>query len=332
MEKHHTLITDHKEKAEVLNNQFKQVFTDEDLSCISDKGKSSVPDIPPVSFSFAGITKLQLSLNEKKAIKVMKMAAKEIAPVLQILFYQSMVTGSLPPDWLLANITPIFKKEKRSDPSNFRPISLTSMTCKLMERVICSEIMNHLETTNYLVNFQHGFRRNHSFESQLIITINDLAKTLDDSGQTDLIILDFSKAFDHDSASHQRLLHKLDHCGVRGDTINWICSLLTQRVVVNGKESEVVKVKSGVPQGTVLGPLMFLIYINDIGAEIKSSIKVFADDCLLYKRIKSPNDANAHQQDLNNFLLWADKWQLKFNTSKSYDLQVTKKKTLTLQL
>ena len=101
MEKHHTLITDHKEKAEVLNNQFKQVFTDEDLSCISDKGKSSVPDIPPVSFSFAGITKLQLSLNEKKAIKVMKMAAKEIAPVLQILFYQSMVTGSLPPDWLI---------------------------------------------------------------------------------------------------------------------------------------------------------------------------------------------------------------------------------------
>ena len=232
-----------------------------------------------------------LSLNDKKAcgpdlipIKVMKMAANEIAPVLQVLFYQSMVTGSLPPDWLLANITPIFKKEKRSDPSNFRPISLTSMTCKLMERVICSEIMNHLETTNYLVNFQHGFRRNHSFESQVIITINDLAKTLDDGGQTDLIILDFSKAFDHDSASHQRLLHKLDHCGVRGDTINWICSLLTQRVVVNGKESEVVKVKSGVPQGTVLGPFMFLIYIkkiNDIGAEIKSSIRLFADDCLL---------------------------------------------------
>ena len=102
--------------------------------------------------------------------------------------------------------------------------------------------------------------------------------------------------------------------------------------MVDGKELEVVKVKSGVSQGTVLGPLMFLIYINDIGAEIKSSIKVFADDCLLYKRIKSPNDANAHQQDLNNFLLWADKWQLKFNTSKSYDLQVTKKKTLTLHL
>ena len=170
--------------------------------------------------------------------------------------------------------------------------------------------MDHVDLHKILKNFQHGFRAQHSCETQLITTIEDLAKGLNDKQQLDLLILDFSKAFD--VVGHQRLLRKLSHYGINGTTLTWLESWLTgwtQRVVVEGECSDETPVTSGVPQGTVLGPLMFILYINDISADTSSSIRLFADDCVLYRVVSNTRDAEMLQGDLSQLCGWADTWQ-----------------------
>ena len=163
-----------------------------------------------------------------------------------------------------------------------------------------SNVMDHMDRHAILKHFQHGFRKQHSCETQLINTMEELCKGLKDEQQIDALILDFSKAFD--VVGHRRLLGKLDHYGVRGDTHQWIERWLTgriQRVVVEGESSEDVPVRSGVPQGTVLGPLMFIIYINDIADGTDSSIRLFAHDPLLYRVVSSTRDNSKLQTDLH---------------------------------
>ena len=129
-----------------------------------------------------------------------------------------------------------------------------------------------------------------------------------------MAILDFSKAFD--TVSHSKLLHKLDYYGIRSNTLNWIQSWITNRtqhVVLNGATSSQVDVKSGVPQGTVLGPLMFLVFINDIAESVQSKVRLFADDCLVYRNINNSSDASSFQQDLNRLCDWANACQMLFN-------------------
>ena len=179
----------------------------------------------------------------------------QIAPFLTHLFNLSLTTGQLPDDWVNANITPVFKKGNRHDPANYRPVSLTSVCCKLMEHIICRHILGHLDKHNILTPYQHGFRAGHSCESQLLITMQDINASFDNKKQIDIAILDFSKAFD--TVPHQRLLAKLRHYGISGQIENWIHNFLTTRqqsVIVDGAKSPPVKVDSGVPQGTVLGP------------------------------------------------------------------------------
>ena len=206
-------------------------------------------------------------------------------------------------------------------------VSLTCMTTKLMEHIIFHSITAHLESHNLLQHHQHGFRQQHSTESQLIITVEETSKALDNHHQIDMLIFDFSKAFD--TVPHQRLLGKIDHYGIRDHTKNWIKTWLTtrsQRVVVDGEASETIHVDSGAPQGTVLGPLMFLLYINDIGENISSSIKLFADDCLLFRNIDSTEDTKALQEDLTRLGNWTEKWQMLFNAKKCYTMRIHRKK------
>jgi hypothetical protein len=189
--------------------------------------------------------------------------------------------------------------------------------------------MSHLEKYDILSHFQHGFRSKQSCESQLIITVEDLARNLNNGLQTDLQILDFQKAFD--TVPHRRLLSKLDHYGIRDSILMWIQNWLTyrtQKVVVDGESAEPTQVLSGVPQGTVLGPLMFLIYINDIGFHIDTStcIRLFADDCVLYRVIKTSHDNKVLQNDLSSLYKWSEKWQMSFNTAKCKTLRVTTKR------
>ena len=244
------------------------MFTNEDVSSIPQLDPSTYPTINEVLFTTHGIQLLLEKLDPAKAsgpdqlpTRVFKLCAKQIAPVLQIIFSQSLDHGTLPQDWVTANVTPVFKKGSRNIPANYRPISLTSVPCKVMEHIIFHHIMSHLNALNILNPLQHGFRPNHSCQTQLVSFIEDIQLSMNNHKQVDLLFLDFSKAFD--TVPHRRLLNKLTFYGIQGPILQWISSWLTkrnQRVVVDGESSDAVVVKSGVPQGTVLGPLMFQRY------------------------------------------------------------------------
>ena len=211
-------LTSDSDKATALSNQFQSVFTRENLDNSSMPQMSHPPysDMPEINVSTEGVEKLLHNIDPSKATgpdnipnHALKIASQEIAPVLRFIFQQSINTGDLPDDWRKANISPIFKKGATTDPANYRPISLTSVCCKLLEHIIDSNLMRHLEKYNILSDAQHAFRKSRSTESQLILTIHDLTKNLDDRTTTDIAILDFSKVFD--VVPHQRLLTKLNH-------------------------------------------------------------------------------------------------------------------------
>ena len=169
--------------------------------------------------------------------------------------------------------------------------------------------MAHLDEHKLLSDRQHAFRKGHSCETQLTMVINDWAKILDNRGQVDTFILDFEKAFD--TPPHELLKSKLFSCGIGGKTWKWIDSFLCfrqQRVVVNGVKSDWALVLSGVPQGAVLGPLLFSLYINDILSDTESEIRLFADDCVCYREIKDEEDTMKLQSDIDRFGSWARKW------------------------
>lgn len=327
-------FSDSTTKANILNSQFSSVFTSEDLSNMPSMGKSSTPDIQPITIHHTGVTKLLSSLNPHKATapdsipaRLLKETAKEITPALSLIFQASTNQGKIPSDWKTAVVAPVFKKGDRGQPSNYRPISLTSICCKIMEHIIHSSVLSHLEKYNILSDEQHGFRKKRSCETQLVLTINDLAKALDAGEQIDSILLDFSKAFD--KVPHKRLLMKLDHYGVRNNILSWIQDFLsdrTQTVVLEGKASSTNPVTSGVPQGTVLGPLLFLAYINDMPGYARSQTRLFADDCLMYRKVKTTSDCVQLQEDLDNLIRWEQLWQMQFNPDKCEVLTITKKR------
>ena len=325
------LITDTKQKVEILNNQYRQQFTQERLSDLPKENDSGIPSMPEIKIEVEGVIKLLNDLSPFKAAGpdeispwVLKTTAQEIGSALTIIFQRSLDTGVVPQDWLYANITPIFKKGDRTNPANYRSVNLTSVCSKIMEHVLHTNIMNHLDTHEILCYQQHGFRKAHSCETQLLSTTQDIAADLDKRRQIDIIIMDFTKAFD--KVPHQRLLMKLWRYGIRGNTHKWITSFLTQRkqrVVMDGEFSDWVRVESSVPQGTVTGPLFFLLFINDLPDGISTNVRLFADDCILYTNVASPEDAGRLQADLDKLTEWQDKWQMDFNAKKCYVLRIT---------
>lgn len=329
------LQSDSVTKAEILNQQFQSAFTAEDTSNIPSKGDSPFPDMEAIQVNTEGVRKLLLNLKVDKATGpdsipafILKTASDELAPMLTRLFQLSLETGEVPHDWRQAWVVPIFKKGERHIAANYRPVSLTSITCKILEHIVHSSIMKHFDQHAILTDSQHGFRRNRSCVTQLVVTVHEIAQQLAKDSQVDVILLDFSKAFD--KVPHARLLTKLDHYGVRNKTLNWISAFLSQRqqqVLLEGVMSSPVAVQSGVPQGTVLGPLLFLAFINDLPECIQfSSTKLFADDSLLFKAISSSEDSMQLQKDLSSLEQWETTWQMSFNPSKCNVIRITPNK------
>ena len=171
----------------------------------------------------------------------------------------------------------------------------------------------------------YGFRERRSCETQLLTLVHELASNMDKGTRTDLIILDFAKAFD--KVLHERLLRKISHYGIRGQTLSWIRAFLwnrSQRVVVDGIQSESAPVISGVPQGSVLGPILFLLFINDLPNNIYSSVRLFADDCIVYRKIRNRTDSDLLQRDLDTLTEWEQKWGMEFHPKKCNVLSCTR--------
>ena len=249
--------------------------------------------------------------------KLLKLIAHEVALALSFIFQQSYNSGVVPSQWKQALVTSIHKSGDKSDPSNYRPISLTCIWCKVIEHIILSHISKHIAANNIIADTQHGFRQWLSTTTQLISVTNDWSHSLQKRSQTDAIFLDFQKAFDR--VPHERLCTKLQYYGITGDSLNWIRSFLTDRkqaVVVDGTQSSWKEVTSGVPQGSVIGPTLFLCFINDIQDDVLSSICLFADDCVIYREILSDTDYNILQQDLQKLSSWSTTWLMNFNVKK----------------
>ena len=206
-----------------------------------------------------------------------------------LLFRKSLNEGNLPLDWKEANVTPIHKKGPKTSPRNYRPVSLTSIPCKILENLIKEQIQEH--SLNNMKG--HGFIKGRSCLTNLLETLDDVTTSIFEGIDVDVIYLDFSKAFD--SVLHRRLhvLQKLSAFGVKGKILSWITDFLSdwkQQVVVNGAKSKQSEVVSGVVQGSILGPALFVLYISDIDEGISSTLQKFADDSKMYRKITSIED------------------------------------------
>ena len=290
------------------------------------------PKMPEININPNGVLKLVQGLKPYKAAGpdqirplVLKELSAEISPILSHLFQKSLRDGKMPDEWRQANVVPIYKKGPKHLASNYRPVSLTCVCCKVFEHIVASNMMRHLEGNKILNGKQHGFRAKHSCETQLVELVHELHKIIQSGQQTDLVVMDFSKAFD--KVSHPRLLYKLEWYGVRGQTYNWIRDFLhnrSQQVILQGKQSDTSWVSSGVPQGSVLGPILFLIYINDLPDCVTSQVRLFADDTIVYRKIKDHRDEAILQKDLSSLEEWENQWQMEFHPGKCQVIRVTK--------
>jgi len=314
--------------ADLLNTYFSSVFT------IEDAGVIPVPDqvfvgeesdkLDSVSITRREICEKIDGLDRNKATgpdEISVRVLKEIAPVidgtLTTLFNRMISETYVPRSWKDANITPIHKKGTRSYAGNYRPVSLTCQLSKLMESFLRDRIVAHLEKHQLLRPSQHGFRRKRSCVTNLLAFLDQVTECVDRGDAADVVYLDYQKAFD--KVPHRRLLAKLEAHGISGKVLQWIKEWLNgrrQRVSLNGELSAWSNVSSGVPQGSVLGPVLFLIYVNDIDEGIRSTMYKFADDTKLVKEISSQNDVKELEEDLVKLENWSDKWQMTFNSSK----------------
>ena len=327
-----TLVNDPLAKAEALNSQFHSVFTSETDPCNLTPPAETTPSMLPITISTAGVLNLLRSLKPGKApgpdmisSRVLKELADELAEPLADIFQVSLEKGQVPTDWKHANVTPVFKKGQRYDCANYRPISLTCIASKVMEHIIASSMMRHAKYHSLLYDRQHGFREGRSCETQLLEFINDVTNNVQDRQQTDVCILDFSKAFD--KVGHKRLVRKLQWYGIDGMVNRWIEDFLQNRhqaVVVDGLKSTNKPVVSGVPQGSVLGPCLFLFYINDIADNLHSTTRLFADDTMLYITVSSQSDADLLQSDLDTLARWESTWMMEFHPGKCEVITVSR--------
>ena len=257
--------------------------------------------------------------------RFLKETVDSIAYPISLLFNKSLSEGKLPQDWKLANVTCIFKSGDKTKASNYRPISITSILCRMLENIIKTAVMDHCNDNLVFSDSQYGFRQRRGCILQLVKVFDDCSKFMDADIPVDTVFLDFRKAFN--CVQHKRLLLKIEKLGITGNVLKWIKSFLSnrlQRVVINGHSSEWTEVSSGVPQGSVLGPLLFILYVNDLPAQVNSFCKLFADDAKLYKDLQNLEDFESLQVDLDKLCQWTIKWLMFFNVNKCKVMHIGK--------
>lgn len=326
------LIVNPEAIAHQFNEYFHSVFSTS--SCL----QTTTVLVSPLDanfISYDGVLNLLLRLKVKPSTgpdcipnAFLRRYAETLAKFLVTIFQCSIKSASLPIDWKLGRILLILKKGDPQIIPNYRPISMTSSCCKMLEHIIAICITNFLDEHHILSPFQHNFRKGLSTVTQLVSVVHFFTSVLDKAGQVDVIFLDFRKAFDR--VPHDKLIFKLQVTGLPQYLIAWVTAYLKGRrqyVDVNGQSSDLLPVNSGVPQGSVLGPLLFLIYCNDIVDNIRDpvQIRLFADDSILFSDIQSQDNQLALNTALGNILAWCNKWGMELNLDKSVFLRISNK-------
>jgi hypothetical protein len=331
-----TILTSDTEKANLLNQFFQS------QSSLDDKNKSlpnfhvhqNINKLDTINITYDEVRDTLKTLNVGKASgpdninnRILKELSEELSVPLCHLFRKSLTACKVPSQWKLANVCAVYKKGDPSIVSNYRPISLLSTISKSLEKIIHKHIFNFFVANNTITSLQSGFVPNDSTTNQLVSIYNTFCKALDDGKEVRAVFCDISKAFDR--VWHKGLIFKLQSAGINGGLLNWFSDYLSdrkQKVVLPGGSSQTVFISAGVPQGSILGPLLFLIYINDIVLDINSYIRLFADDTSLYIIVDNPlHAAVTLNSDLKKITEWANGWLVDFNPSKTESVIISRK-------
>lgn len=318
------------EKANLLNRFFSSVFINDNGTSQNFPNRCDTDSNVLIRFDPETISNVMKNIKPSLSVGpdgicafFFKKLHQVLCKPLSTIFEVSYRTGTLPDLWKHAIVIPIHKKGDASSPENYRPVSLCCIPCKIMENIINTKIMEHLVSKKLLTENQFGFRKNKSCALQLLKCKNIWSKNLDVHNHMDAIYIDFSKAFD--TVSHEKLIIKLKAYGIGNFCLNWIKAFLQNRsqvVKFGGSFSNPLPVTSGVPQGSVLGPTLFLLFINDLcDYQTTSSFSLFADDVKITNQVSL---SKVLQDDLNYVKKWSDTWQLKLSLHKCCVLHLGK--------
>ena len=329
------VFSDDQDKADILNHFFTaQTVLDDRGATLPTAAARGNFSLDAISLSPLEVESILKSLKLGKASgpdqinnRILKELAHSLSFPLCDLFNYSLSCGKVPELWKQANVTPIFKKGDQSEVSNYRPISLLSTIGKAMEKLVHKYVFNFFLEHHVITTLQSGFTAGDSTVNQLVDIYNTFCRALDEGKEVRAVFFDISKAFDR--VWHKGLLYKLHSVGISGNLLDWFADYLSerkQRVVLPGVSSDWSTLEAGVPQGSILGPLLFLVYINDIVEDINATIRLFADDTSLYIIVDSPLDAAITlNNDVSKVYAWAKKWLVNFNPNKSETLLLSRK-------